>query len=394
MRDARGCFRGLISPSPRAHAGMGRPPDGYRMIEELLPLPSTRRVDLLVPAGCRPAASASVQRFATGSGRKQRAAAEVGAAAVRFGLVELVTRTRATISVAEDATEAELGDLVLSRHLAPKVGIAEPLIAVRVGADRPNGKPVIQLMDGDGAAVGFGKIGWNELTRPLVEREAGVLRDLTESPAAGFDTPAVIDAGEWQGYTVLLVQPTTADTSVSHADPQVAAAADVAQIGGRSSAALGQSDWWAGITSRLAAAHDPALEATANTLAHRDGDTEIMLGGVHGDWSPWNMGLRNGRLVVWDWERFTPGGPLGIDLLHYLWLVGLRTQPKAPDNVASDVLSAAPRWLEELGVSSSQASLLLCLHHLEMAVRFAEARAAGVDAPHDVYAQRLARMVG
>ena len=39
---------------------------------------------------------------------------------------------------------------------------------MRVGADRPNGKPVVTVMTAAGEALGFGKIGWNELTREMV----------------------------------------------------------------------------------------------------------------------------------------------------------------------------------------------------------------------------------
>ena len=42
-------------------------------------------------------------------------------------------------------------------------------LAVRVGADRPNGKPVVQVMRPSGESLGFGKVGWNDLTRGMVD---------------------------------------------------------------------------------------------------------------------------------------------------------------------------------------------------------------------------------
>ena len=43
----------------------------------------------------------------------------------------------------------------------------------------------------------------------------------------------------------------------------------------------------------------------------------LPLGAWHGDWTPWNMSRRRGRLQLWDWERFETGVPLGLDRCHY-----------------------------------------------------------------------------
>lgn len=52
--------------------------------------------------------------------------------------------------------------------------------------------------------------------------------------------------------------------------------------------------------------------------ALRDTDTRpLAMGAWHGDWTPWNMSRRRGRLQLWDWERFETGVPLGLDRCHY-----------------------------------------------------------------------------
>ena len=47
------------------------------------------------------------------------------------------------------------------------------------------------------------------------------------------------------------------------------------------------------------------------------GDEALPVGAWHGDWTPWNMGWRGKRLVLWDWERFQIGAPFGLDALRY-----------------------------------------------------------------------------
>ena len=73
MRDAGGCFRGLVAESPRVHAGIGPAPDGFRVVDELLPLPTAKRVHLLVPARSRAGRHRGAEAVRDGSGRSATA---------------------------------------------------------------------------------------------------------------------------------------------------------------------------------------------------------------------------------------------------------------------------------------------------------------------------------
>ena len=48
-------------------------------------------------------------------------------------------------------------------------------MAVALGRPRVNRKPVLQLIDGDGTTVGFGKVGVDDHTDELVRREGRFL---------------------------------------------------------------------------------------------------------------------------------------------------------------------------------------------------------------------------
>ena len=67
-------------------------------------------------------------------------------------------------------------DLVGS--VLPRVlGVPRVEVAVSIGRQlRPNLKPVLQIMAPEGDVLAYAKLGWNPLTRSLVENEAAVLR--------------------------------------------------------------------------------------------------------------------------------------------------------------------------------------------------------------------------
>jgi hypothetical protein len=105
------------------------------------------------------------------------------------------------------------------------------------------------------------------------------------------------------------------------------------------------------------------------------------------------MTRAHGNLMVWDWERFAHGAPVGQDAVHYAFMAWLRQRKRPPAEAGQHVLQTAPPVLEAIGADPSQAELLLMLHQLEMGVRFAEARAAGVTVRHDLFADGLHRML-
>ena len=74
----------------------------------------------------------------------------------------------------------------------------------------------------------------------------------------------------------------------------------------------------------------------------------------HGDLSPWNLApTSDGRLFVWDWERYETGVPLGFDALHHLFQRLLRRMP--PPLAAQACLAQALPTLAPLGLSAAQA---------------------------------------
>src|SRR5205814_1599818 len=134
--------------------------------------------------------------------------------------------------------------------------------------------------------------------------------------------------------------------------------------------ALADSGYWSRLRTRLdgvAGSPDGAqLAAAGAAIVRRHAAVRLDYGAWHGDWSPWNMASLDDTLLVWDWERFTPGVPIGLDALHHDLQRRLMAQPDARAAV-EQTLDAAARLLLPFGVvhpAATTGTALLYLLHL------------------------------
>jgi hypothetical protein len=393
VRHADACTRGLIAADDRVRAAIGPVSPGWRAIERYVLLPSARRPQILAPASAPGPAASAVTQFSNGAAPRARLAAAAVAGALRAGVAQRVLRGRASVSVAPDVADGDLPDLVLSHHLARVLDLPRADLAVRVGAARPNGKPVVQVSAPGGRIVAFAKVGWNELTRGLVAAEAAALRRLGASPARAFAVPDLLHAGDWDRSAVTAVAPATGGRPHVSPAPPAAATRELALGAGTERAALAESGWWLRVRGRIEASGGDEQRRMADRIAEADGGRELAFGRGHGDWTPWNMAELGGRLVVWDWERAADRVPVGVDAAHYCLLVALNARGLPPDSAVPDVLARLPRVLAGLDVPTSDARLVVSLELLEMSVRFAEARAAGVSGLRDRFGSALAALL-
>jgi hypothetical protein len=393
MRDADACMRGLAAADERVHVGPA-PPPGYRRVDSYVVLPSLRRPGMLVPPRSRRGAASAARQYLLMPGRKGAAATAAAVAALRSGLPQKLGRDRLGVHVADGVADAELPDLVLRNRLAELLHAPDVELVVRVGATRPNGKPVVQVGQPNGRVLAYAKVGWNELTRPLVAAEAEALASFAarSDPPRTFQVSRLLHSLEWQGNSVTVVEPLIGGAPVTAFDPPRDATHELALGGVVSRSALAESDWWADVRARISAVGGD-LDRAADAIAAEAGDTPLRFGRGHGDWTPWNMRRLDGRLVVWDWERSRDGVPVGIDAAHYGLLVALNVRKLPPPRAVEDTLERAPGWLVGLDQAAAVARVIVCLELLEMSLRFAEARRAGVTLRTDRFGIALHRLL-
>lgn len=342
----------------------------------LIVLPGARRPKLIVPGG-RSAAAAAVRRYGEPGSVKTMLATKVLAIMLEAGLGSALG-DRLVIRVPGGAR-------TIGSYLAELAG--QPVeIGMHVGAARANRKPVLQLLTQAGDTIGFAKIGINELTADLVKGEHAVLTRLGPAGLTLVRPPAVLGRGSWNGLEVLVLEALPVWLRRRRlADHRLAAAlAELAGSAGLSQSTLSASGYVERLLGRLAGVRGAeALGKLITRLADAAGDTSITFGCWHGDLTPWNLAYTSAGLLVWDWERFAVGVPVGFDALHY-WLqarvVRQRGDPADAGDAAAWCIKTAPEILAPFDVPPTQARLTALAYLAELSVRYLVDRQAEAGA--------------
>jgi hypothetical protein len=251
-------------------------------------------------------------------------------------------------------------------------------VAVYVGLPRGNRKPVLLVCDPDGTLLAVAKLGVTALSSRLIRNEAAALTRLAAAPLKSVTTPGVLFAGEW-GTVPLLVQsalPEFGSEPPDLAKRRERAAVEISRIGGVEVQRLASSPVLDALDQRIAALIDsPERDLASRTLSRlRDTapDVDLRVGSWHGDWTPWNLAPSADRgMLVWDWERFAAGVPVGYDALHYSGQVG-QMRPGGPEGALADTRSDLASLLTPFGVTIEALQPVFGLYLVELLVRYTE----------------------
>ncbi|MCA2215681.1 hypothetical protein [Jidongwangia harbinensis] len=361
----------LLYPAPCAVDGS----PGERIAEYLV-VPDARRPRLLVPSGSRKVAAAAVRRYAEPQSRAARLKRDAVVAALRTGASSVLLRDR--IRVTGPIGESIDGYLrtALGRDLA---------VSVHIGPARANRKPVLQLISPDGETFGFGKMGTGPLTQRLVKAETNALVALGKSGLTKLTVPTVLHGGQWRGSQILVQSALPVWLPRAPLAPRrlTAAMLDIAGCCGYSTGTLAGSTYWHELRGRLAAVQDrpegAQLLSAAELLATHAGRTTLRYGAWHGDWAPWNMANLADALLVWDWERFATGVPVGFDAVHHDLQRRIQSTGDAAGAVESTVRKAG-ELLAPFGVDAGARELTALLYLVDLAARYLTDRQAEAGA--------------
>jgi hypothetical protein len=345
---------------------------------EYLVLPHARRPRLLVPAGAGAAAAGALRYRPRPSCWPGRLAQQAGALALHTGAAAALLRQRVRVEPAGS----------IEPHLQRLLG--HPVVlGIQIGAARANRKPVLHLLHPDGWPVGFAKLGTRPLTRTLVRAEATALATVSRLRFRELTVPELHHSGRWCGHELLVQSPLPAWRRPERPDPARLAAAmhELACCHGTGDAPLAGSGYWQQLRGRVTGcATGPgagweagALVAATGSLAGSSGTGLLRYGAWHGDWAPWNMAMQPGTVLLWDWERFDTGVPIGFDALHYDLQHRLASGGDAAEAVRATVAGAA-RLLVPFGVAPLAARVTGALYLIELAARYLADRQAAAGA--------------
>jgi hypothetical protein len=239
-----------------------------------------------------------------------------------------------------------------------------------------------------GEPLAYVKVGWDDRTRELVRNEARALAACADASLRTV-TPRLLYAGEWDGKVVTATSPLPANTArwaPTAGPPPLATALEVASLVPNQDRELSASPWWASLRARVGAAaeEEPRAGFAAELLA-RIGDraaAPVRFGSWHGDWTPWNLGVADKRLVAWDWEEYEDDAPVGFDHLHFVFHAGLRLD-RLDVSGAMERCRTAARDLERVQ-PPEVARFLPDLYLLEAWLRFHQASRSGMGTKKDL----------
>jgi hypothetical protein len=369
---------GVLYPAP-CQANWG---PGENAIAEYIVVPNARKPRLLVPAHDRRLAAAAVRRYGEPTSRMGRFKRNAVVAALRTGASAVLLRDRIRV-------EDPVGTDTFDRYLANVMG-DDLSLSVHIGPVRANRKPVLQVLDEPGRTVAFVKLGTTALTRQLVRAEATALAALGHARLDTIAVPKVLHTGQWRDHEVLVQEalPTWQNRVPLTSPRLVAAMKELAACCGTRRGSLEGSGYATRLRARLDAIADhpdgrQLATATARIFAAAAvSGVRLVFGTWHGDWAPWNMATLDDTLLVWDWERFTPGVPMGFDALHHDLQQRLEGAAGSDARAAVDgMLAHAPALLLPFGVvedSAVEATALLYL--VDLATRYVTDRQAEAGA--------------
>ena len=333
---------------------------------ELIFVPARTAPRLLVPAGRPAAASSALRRFSRVLSGKERVIRLAGSIALRAG-AEALLADRIEL-VPQDGVSGSI-----ERRLSDVLG-TEVVVGLGIGSLRANQKPILQVFDLSGRCIAYVKVGDSTLTAGLVRQEGAALAELASRTWRRLEIPRVLHLDSWEGLELLVIS--ALDTAARPGpgpllQPPLAALDELYDEFDQGRAVLVESAYWRELLATVDRIDDPhqrsaygeALERTAA----RHGLRELRLTAWHGDFAPWNLAWRGGRLQLWDWERFATGVPAGLDRIHYVLHTRTRTAGFSPAVIDS---ALADEHTRHPSCPSDDQELLSVLYLASLAARY------------------------
>lgn len=353
----------LLWPTPTKFTASALPRPLQRN-SSYVAFPNLARTSVLIPTGPSRVTAATLAQQASGwTSRTQRTAAVV---AGRLGAARLLP---GVITIHRSAASSSLLD-----HLSETLG--EQLFAgIRLGPPRANRKPVLQLVNGAGATVGFAKVGINSLTDARLEAETTALEHLRKRRLKdSLEVPRVLAYGRWNGLPYCVTQNISNRINTPLTSfQQGAALRELVASFPSTQRQIHEAPWWARIRTGLTSSNGSdgrALSRAAGRIEDFAGWRTITFGAAHGDWSPWNVIPRASGAAAWDWERFANDAPVGLDALHFAVQRAVGPQGLGPVESLRHVTSQAGSVVSINGALDEDGPLLMALYLLQLGWQF------------------------
>lgn len=331
--------------------------DGTDAAHAVIGLPRARAARALLPVTRRAEAARMLRAHYGGGGLRRRVVTSALAVLVRTGIAHRLPAWRVEPTAAP-------GERLFHPWTQEALGMSPHVSLVLLGPPRANRKPVVLLSDDSGSLVAVAKLGWNDVTRPLVAYEASALDEIASALAGRVHVPALVDARRIGDVEAMMMRP-LATLVKGRAVPRTTLVETVRTI---SQVTPGQA---VDLSDVLGHPRMRPLEGVAQEISARAADVPV--GSAHGDLHPGNLGMAgDDRPVLWDWERWMHGVPLGFDLLHHDFQTWVGIERHDPETAARRLIGSAAEILAPLGVAEAAASDVARDYLVRLAARYVD----------------------
>ncbi len=195
-------------------------------------------------------------------------------------------------------------------------------MAVAAGVPDRNQKIIVRALDRRGAARAILKLGFSERTDDSISREANALKTVAE--ILEDRAPRLLTEGRRAGRTWLAQEVLEGKRAGDELTPAHAELLAELAVATRDEAPLSEQPFFQDTVRnlcRLDPEVDPDWHQEYSTLCealeHSTDGFALPTTHAHGDFTPWNVVQRRGRVRAFDWEYFSPSAPALYDVLHF-----------------------------------------------------------------------------
>lgn len=278
-----------------------------------------------------------------------------------LGLSSLWTRNKVYIA----------GEPDLARHFPS----GEPLaFAYFTGTDSPHRKVAIQIMDCSGKLKGFAKLTRNPQVRTLLAREAAMLWSVQALGLKAAHVPKLLSYCEQGDRTLLVTDTLKTARTTSTTNFTQAHCAFVQELSRKTAAPhpVYASELAAEFRARFIRVRpqldQPWSKRLDDAIGALEAQTDLQLPAClsHGDFTPWNTFMANGRLYVFDWEYAEHARPPSSDIIHFVL-----NEPRMRSQPASAKIEAVMACLSQpwVDIQKEAVPALLMIYLLTQTLR-------------------------
>lgn len=261
----------------------------------------------------------------------------------------------------------------LESMLAPLLGRETVNCAFYFRSPGLYSKTILLVLDENGGALAYAKLGATPESKAAVAHEGGVLERLAHIPVLARHVPRVIARAIWREFPMLLLS-VGPSRRVAHGFGD-AQRKFLHGLGASTSAfrPLHKSLMWEHMTERFMACETRLEPSLSNRYGWALGEVERRLGEgtlqlnlAHRDFVPWNMQRnKTGDLFVFDWELAQDQCVHGWDFFHFHLASQAMRSRRIGQRAIANLLDAAERE----GVSPADGCLLAYLTDVGLFLR-------------------------